>query len=345
MMRSLALPGLLLFAISLVAYAQQTSSLSADDAQSLGLNFFPASGWQQGVSDPYTATIQVRGISVTFSTELYSASIPGAFDTETTEDVLRDRWRESAASARVNKVAAASADGIEVAWPGSRMERWFRISNDRFLVERCLTNGVSATLWASAVRPACDAQFDSVVLTASTLPPAYRAAEPKASDEAAEPETKSGTKSESVELARIPGGRCGTAHGNSETARAAFLVRHGERADSPADQFACWEAASELGSADAMTKIGQLFLERDQVHQSEQDRMAGVVWLLVAADRYHTLIRGTRDPEVKERYQQRFNTIMDLVSALKSGKLSETQFSLAVSKASAWKRSNMQLFR
>ena len=94
-----------------------------------------------------------------------------------------------------------------------------------------------------------------------------------------------------------------------------------------------------------MTKIGQMFLERDQLHQSEQDRMAGVVWLLVAADRYNTLLRATKDADAKTRYKQRINTIMDLVAALKSEKLTLQQFDSAVTEASNWKKANMQLFR
>jgi hypothetical protein len=88
-----------------------------------------------------------------------------------------------------------------------------------------------------------------------------------------------------------------------------------------------------------------MFLERDQVHESEQDRTAGVVWLLVAADRYQTLLRTTSDPEMKAHYHQRITTIMDLVAALKSEKLNAQQFDLAVSEASTWKKSNMHLFR
>jgi hypothetical protein len=316
----------------LPALAQQTSTLTPDDAQALGLSFSAAPDWRQGLSDPYSATTNARGINLSFYTELYSATSPGAFDSDTTQDVLEARWGDSLASAKSKNITAASADGVELEWPGSRIERWFRMSNDRFLVERCMTSGVSANVWTTVAKPACEAQFNAVVVTASTLPPTYRAAEPQ-------------PKRAAPELARIPDGRCAAATGATETAKAASLVRHGERAESQSDQFACWEAASRLGSADAMTKIGQLFLERDQVHESEQDRMAGVSWLLVAADRYHTLIRTSSDAETKARYQQRFNTIMDLVAALKSGKLTEQQFDTAVAEASKWKKENMQLFR
>lgn len=332
--------GLLLLLLSgpLAVYGQQSSSLTSDDAQTIGLTFSAAPGWQQGLSDPFSATTNSRGISVYFSTELYTASTPGAFDTDSTEDVLRAKWGESLAAAQSQPITAASADGVQLVWPGSRMERWFRISNDRFLVERCMSNGVKVSVWDSVVRPECEAQFNSVIVTASTLPPTYRAAE---RTEPAEPVRKA----TAPELARIPGGHCPAPSGSSETTRMASLLRHGERADAPADQFACWEAASELGSADAMTRIGQMFLQRDQLHQSEQDRTAGVVWLLVAADRYHTLLRTSSEPELKKRYQQRFTTIMDLVGALKSEKLTEQQFDAAVSQASSWKKSNMHLFR
>jgi hypothetical protein len=327
----------LLTTLSGLAPAQQSSSLSADDAQSLGLNFSAAPGWQQGLADPYSATTNARAISIYFNTEIYSAAAPGSFDSKTTEDIVRSEAGDLASKVQLHNVMAASADGLEAEWPGSRIERWFRISNDRFLVERCMTNGVNSSVWTTVARPGCEAQFNAVVLTASTLPPAYRAAEPSPSDAA--------QSAAAIELHRIPGGHCRAASGSSSTARAASLTRHGEQADTPADQFACWEAASQLGSADAMTKLGQMFLERDQLHQSEQDRTAGVVWLLVAADRYHTLLRTTKDAEAKTRYQQRFNTIMDLVAALKNDKLSSQQFDMAVTEASKWKKSNMELFR
>lgn len=329
---------LLLMLCGSAVLGQQSSSLSSDDAQSMGLSFSAAAGWQQGLSDPFTATTNSRGISVYFNTEVYTASTPGAFDTDSTEDVLRAKWGESLAAAKSQPITAASADGVQLVWPGSRMERWFRMSNDRFLVERCISNGVKVSVWDSVVQPECEAQFNSVIVTASTLPPTYRAAE------RTEP-AESARKAPAPELARIPGGHCAAATGSSETTKMAALLRKGERADSPADQFACWEAASELGSAEAMTRIGQMFLERDQLHQSEQDRTAGVVWLLVAADRYHTLLRTSSEPELKKRYQQRFSTIMDLVAALKSEKLTEQQFDTAVSHASNWKKSNMHLFR
>jgi hypothetical protein len=313
-------------------FAQQTSSLSADDAESLGLSFSVATGWRQGSADPYTASYTGNGAPIYFYTELYSASPAGAFDTDTTEEVLRSKWGDAALSARLHNISAASAEAVEAEWPGSRMERWFRVSNDRFLVERCMTNGVSASIWTAVAKPACEAQYNAVVVTASTLPPTYRAAEPA-------------PKPVAVQLARIPGGHCATPSGASETAKMTSLVTHGERADTPANQFACWEEASQLGSADAMTKIGQLFLERDQVHPNEQDRTAGVVWLLVAADRYTALMRTTPAAESKARYRQRFNTIMDLVGALKSEKLTTQQFDAAVTEASNWKKSNMHLFR
>lgn len=312
--------------------AQQISSLSQEDAQSLGLTFAAAPDWRQGSSDPYSATTNSRGVSVYFYTELYTASTPGTFDSQTTQDVMQGKWRDSLLGARLKNISAGSADGVEAEWVGNRVERWFRVSNDRFVVERCMTNNVTASVWTSVVRPECDAQYNAVVLTASTLPPTYRASEPA-------------PKVPAPEMARIPGGRCSAASGASESARAASLLAHGERAEAPADQFACWEAASQLGSADAMTKIGQLFLERDQLHQSEQDRMAGVVWLLVAADRYTTLVRMAPGPDSKARYQQRFHTIMDLVAAIKSEKLTVQQFDTAVTEASNWKKSNMHLFR
>jgi hypothetical protein len=326
-----------------VARAQQTSTVTSDDAQVLGLDFSAAPGWRQGLSDPFSATTNAHGVSLYFYTELYSAASAGVFDTQTTEDVIRAKWSDSE-HAQFRQITAASADGVEVEWPGSRIERWFRVSNDRFVVERCMANGVSASVWASVARAECDAQFNAVVITESTLPPAYRAAEPVPGETRATTEPPA-RKVPNPALARIPGGQCATAGGASETAKAASLVRHGERAESQADQFACWEAASQLGSADAMTKIGQMFLERDQMHQSEQDRMAGVVWLLVAADRYNTLLRATKDAEAKTRYKQRMNTIMDLVAALKSEKLTLQQFDSAVTEASNWKKANMQLFR
>ena len=66
----------------------------------------------------------------------------------------------------------------------------------------------------------------------------------------------------------------------------------------------------------------------------------------MAADRYTALMRTPgAGAEAKTRYRQRFNTIMDLVAALRSEKLSVQQFDLAVTEASNWKKANMQLFR
>jgi len=278
-----------------LAGAQQTSSLSTEDAESAGLNFSLASGWQGRSFDPYSATAYLNGTAILFATEMYSAPSQGSFDTKTTDDVLRGKWGESLKGTLSKDIHAASATGVEVEWTGSRVERWFRLSNDRFLVERCMTNSVKLSVWSAVVRPACDAQFNAVVVTASTLPPSYRAEEAAAAENVPPPENPVAPREAKPELVRIPGGKCRAASGASETARAASLVRHGERAETPADQFACWESASQLGSADAMTKIGQMFLDRDQLHQSEQDRTAGVVWLLVAADRYQALMRTASD--------------------------------------------------
>jgi hypothetical protein len=323
----------LLLLIAAVAAAQETASLSAEDARTAGLTFNFASGWQPAPSNPYNATFRDRSVTATFATETYSSPAPGAFDSFTTRDALQTRWGDLLAQANVGAIAAGSADGLQAEWPGSRIERWFRISNDRFIVERCMANNVSMAVWTRIVRPACDAQFAAVILTGSTLPPDYRAAEPLPK-----------TQTPSTEFARIPGGRCEEPAGTEQT-KISRLIRRGEREQTAAERFACWEAASQLGSPEAMVKIGQLFLDRDQLQASEQDRMAGVSWLLVAADRYQTLIRNSRDTEAKARYQQRIDTIMDLVNALKSGRLTTQQFDTAVTEASNWKKSNMHLFR
>src|SRR5438270_7981636 len=105
---------LVLVALSVTAgVAQQTSSLSADDAESLGLSFSVAPGWRQGSADPYTATYTGRDAAVYFYTELYSASPAGAFDAQSTEEALRAKWGDGSLSARLHNITAASAEAVE----------------------------------------------------------------------------------------------------------------------------------------------------------------------------------------------------------------------------------------
>src|SRR4051794_35365666 len=107
MMKSVLQSLILVFLFVAAGFAQQTSSLSADDAESLGLSFSVAPGWRQGSADPYTASYTGSNAAVYFYTELYSASPAGAFDTDTTEEVLRSKWGDAALSARQHNISAA----------------------------------------------------------------------------------------------------------------------------------------------------------------------------------------------------------------------------------------------